>query len=54
MVAIVRYAYDKRANPQVGVAFPYIKEAYEVKSTCLFICIALYLYSLFKALFLIC
>nr|XP_020143641.1 X-ray repair cross-complementing protein 5 [Microcebus murinus] len=29
MVAIVRYAYDKRANPQVGVAFPYIKEAYE-------------------------
>lgn len=30
MVAIVRYAYDKRANPQVGVAFPYIKDAYEV------------------------
>ncbi|KAF5922605.1 hypothetical protein HPG69_017979 [Diceros bicornis minor] len=29
MVAIVRYAYDRRANPQVGVAFPYIKEAYE-------------------------
>nr|XP_048314931.1 X-ray repair cross-complementing protein 5 [Myodes glareolus] len=29
MVAIVRYAYDKRANPQVGVAFPYIKDAYE-------------------------
>ncbi|XP_045152803.1 X-ray repair cross-complementing protein 5 [Echinops telfairi] len=29
MVAIVRYAYDKRANPQVGVAFPLIKEAYE-------------------------
>ncbi|XP_045415219.1 X-ray repair cross-complementing protein 5 [Lemur catta] len=28
-VAIVRYVYDKRANPQVGVAFPYIKEAYE-------------------------
>uniref|UniRef100_A0A2K5K173 X-ray repair cross-complementing protein 5 n=1 Tax=Colobus angolensis palliatus TaxID=336983 RepID=A0A2K5K173_COLAP len=25
MVAIVRYAYDKRANPQVGVAFPHIK-----------------------------
>ncbi|MEJ1272009.1 X-ray repair complementing defective repair in Chinese hamster cells 5 [Cricetulus griseus] len=29
MVAIVRYAYDKRANPQVGVAFPYIKDSYE-------------------------
>nr|KAF6498608.1 X-ray repair cross complementing 5 [Rousettus aegyptiacus] len=29
MVAIVRYAYDKRANPQVGVAFPYIKDTYE-------------------------
>ncbi|XP_077011179.1 X-ray repair cross-complementing protein 5 isoform X2 [Tamandua tetradactyla] len=29
MVAIVRYAYDKRANPQVGVAFPYIKDNYE-------------------------
>ncbi|XP_005361717.1 X-ray repair cross-complementing protein 5 [Microtus ochrogaster] len=29
MVAIVRYAYDKRANPQVGVAFPHIKDAYE-------------------------
>ncbi|XP_051010082.1 X-ray repair cross-complementing protein 5 [Acomys russatus] len=29
MVAIVRYAYDKRSNPQVGVAFPYIKDAYE-------------------------
>lgn len=29
MVAIVRYAYDKRANPQVGVAFPFIKDAYE-------------------------
>ncbi|KAL6043050.1 hypothetical protein STEG23_014245, partial [Scotinomys teguina] len=29
MVAIVRYAYDRRANPQVGVAFPYIKDAYE-------------------------
>ncbi|XP_060224580.1 X-ray repair cross-complementing protein 5 isoform X2 [Meriones unguiculatus] len=29
MVAIVRYTYDKRANPQVGVAFPYIKDAYE-------------------------
>lgn len=33
MVAIVRYAYDKRSNPQVGVAFPYIKDAYEVKPT---------------------
>ncbi|XP_073663392.1 X-ray repair cross-complementing protein 5 isoform X2 [Tursiops truncatus] len=29
MVAIVRYAYDRRANPQVGVAFPYIRDAYE-------------------------
>ncbi|XP_072473708.1 X-ray repair cross-complementing protein 5 isoform X2 [Notamacropus eugenii] len=29
MVAIVRYAYDKRTNPQVGVAFPFIKQAYE-------------------------
>ncbi|XP_004376438.2 X-ray repair cross-complementing protein 5 isoform X1 [Trichechus manatus latirostris] len=29
MVAIVRYAYDKRANLQVGVAFPHIKDAYE-------------------------
>uniref|UniRef100_A0A8D1GUT4 X-ray repair cross-complementing protein 5 n=1 Tax=Sus scrofa TaxID=9823 RepID=A0A8D1GUT4_PIG len=29
MVAVVRYAYDKKANPQVGVAFPYIKDAYE-------------------------
>ncbi|NXT77776.1 XRCC5 protein, partial [Zapornia atra] len=29
MVAIVRYAYDRRCNPQVGVAFPYIKDAYE-------------------------
>ncbi|XP_049626283.1 X-ray repair cross-complementing protein 5 [Suncus etruscus] len=29
MVAIVRYAYDKRSNPQVGTAFPYIKDAYE-------------------------
>lgn len=29
MVAIVRYAYDRRANPQVGVAFPFIKQAYE-------------------------
>ncbi|XP_029460979.1 X-ray repair cross-complementing protein 5 [Rhinatrema bivittatum] len=29
MVAIVRYAYDKRSNPQVGAAFPCIKEKYE-------------------------
>uniref|UniRef100_A0A8C6RZS7 X-ray repair cross-complementing protein 5 n=1 Tax=Nannospalax galili TaxID=1026970 RepID=A0A8C6RZS7_NANGA len=29
MVAIVRYVYDRRSNPQVGVAFPYIKDAYE-------------------------
>ncbi|XP_048664946.1 X-ray repair cross-complementing protein 5 [Marmota marmota marmota] len=29
MVAVVRYVYDRRANPQVGVAFPYIKDAYE-------------------------
>ncbi|NXG24598.1 XRCC5 protein, partial [Grallaria varia] len=32
VVAIVRYAYDRRSNPQIGVAFPYIKDAYE----CLF------------------
>lgn len=31
MVAVVRYVYDKRANPQVGMAFPYIKDTYEVK-----------------------
>lgn len=30
MVAIVRYAYDRRSNPQVGVAFPCIKQHYEV------------------------
>ncbi|KAM8934051.1 X-ray repair cross-complementing protein 5 [Pelodytes ibericus] len=29
MVAIVRYAYDRRSNPQVGVAFPQIKDKYE-------------------------
>ncbi|NXJ88100.1 XRCC5 protein, partial [Corythaixoides concolor] len=29
VVAIVRYAYDRRCNPQIGVAFPYIKDAYE-------------------------
>ncbi|KAM3607137.1 uncharacterized protein V6R79_002183 [Siganus canaliculatus] len=29
MVAIVRYAYDRRSNPQVGAAFPCIKEDYE-------------------------
>lgn len=32
MVAIVRYAYDRRSNPQVGAAFPCIKSAYEVRS----------------------
>lgn len=30
MVAIVRYAYDRRSNPQVGAAFPCIKDSYEV------------------------
>uniref|UniRef100_A0A8C4PNK4 X-ray repair cross-complementing protein 5 n=1 Tax=Equus asinus asinus TaxID=83772 RepID=A0A8C4PNK4_EQUAS len=29
MVAVVRYVYDRRANPQVGVAFPCIKDTYE-------------------------
>ncbi|KAF1382459.1 hypothetical protein PFLUV_G00144000 [Perca fluviatilis] len=29
MVAIVRYAYDRRSNPQVGAAFPCIKRDYE-------------------------
>uniref|UniRef100_A0A6I8SM68 X-ray repair cross-complementing protein 5 n=1 Tax=Xenopus tropicalis TaxID=8364 RepID=A0A6I8SM68_XENTR len=29
MVAIVRYVYDRRCNPQVGVAFPRIKDKYE-------------------------
>ncbi|XP_053353435.1 X-ray repair cross-complementing protein 5 [Clarias gariepinus] len=29
MVAIVRYAYDRRSNPQVGAAFPCIKDKYE-------------------------
>ncbi|XP_071418954.1 X-ray repair cross-complementing protein 5 isoform X2 [Pithys albifrons albifrons] len=28
-VAVVRYVYDRRSNPQIGVAFPYIKDAYE-------------------------
>lgn len=32
MVAIVRYAYDRRSNPQVGAAFPFIKQHYEVRS----------------------
>lgn len=31
MVAIVRYAYDRRSNPQVGAAFPCSKQDYEVK-----------------------
>ncbi|XP_071063232.1 X-ray repair cross-complementing protein 5 [Pseudochaenichthys georgianus] len=29
MVAIIRYAYDRRCNPQVGAAFPCIKLDYE-------------------------
>ncbi|KAM9548730.1 X-ray repair cross-complementing protein 5 isoform 4-T4 [Guaruba guarouba] len=29
VVAVVRYAYDRRSNPQIGAAFPYIKDAYE-------------------------
>uniref|UniRef100_A0A8C3ALN0 X-ray repair cross-complementing protein 5 n=1 Tax=Cyclopterus lumpus TaxID=8103 RepID=A0A8C3ALN0_CYCLU len=29
MVAIVRYAYDRRSNPQVGAAFPCIKKDHE-------------------------
>uniref|UniRef100_A0A8C5AV65 X-ray repair cross-complementing protein 5 n=1 Tax=Gadus morhua TaxID=8049 RepID=A0A8C5AV65_GADMO len=29
MVAIVRYTYDRRSNPQVGAAFPCIKRKYE-------------------------
>uniref|UniRef100_A0A8D2QL43 X-ray repair cross-complementing protein 5 n=1 Tax=Zosterops lateralis melanops TaxID=1220523 RepID=A0A8D2QL43_ZOSLA len=29
MVAIVRYVYNRRCNPQIGVAFPHIKDAYE-------------------------
>nr|XP_020506802.1 X-ray repair cross-complementing protein 5 [Labrus bergylta] len=29
MVAIVRYAYDRRCNPQVGAAFPCITKDYE-------------------------
>ncbi|XP_053258569.1 X-ray repair cross-complementing protein 5 [Podarcis raffonei] len=29
MVAIVRYVYDRRSHPQVGVAFPLIKNEYE-------------------------
>uniref|UniRef100_A0A3B5L1N3 X-ray repair cross-complementing protein 5 n=1 Tax=Xiphophorus couchianus TaxID=32473 RepID=A0A3B5L1N3_9TELE len=31
MVAIVRYAYDRRSNPQVGAAFPCIKPDYELQ-----------------------
>lgn len=30
MVAIVRYIYDRRCNPQVGAAFPCVKDKYEV------------------------
>lgn len=29
MAAIVRYVYDRRCNPQVGAAFPCVKEKYE-------------------------
>ncbi|KAM4897448.1 X-ray repair cross-complementing protein 5 [Sylvia borin] len=29
VVAVVRYAYDRRCNPQIGVAFPCINDAYE-------------------------
>ncbi|XP_069010756.1 X-ray repair cross-complementing protein 5 isoform X2 [Embiotoca jacksoni] len=29
MVAIVRYAYDRRSNPQIGAAFPCIKRDHE-------------------------
>ncbi|XP_062861614.1 X-ray repair cross-complementing protein 5 isoform X2 [Trichomycterus rosablanca] len=29
MVAIIRYAYDRRSNPQVGAAFPCVKQKYE-------------------------
>ncbi|XP_026126918.1 X-ray repair cross-complementing protein 5 [Carassius auratus] len=29
MAAVVRYAYDRRSNPQVGAAFPCIKDKYE-------------------------
>ncbi|NWR19387.1 XRCC5 protein, partial [Emberiza fucata] len=29
VVAVVRYAYDRRCYPQIGVAFPYIKDTYE-------------------------
>uniref|UniRef100_W5U725 X-ray repair cross-complementing protein 5 n=1 Tax=Ictalurus punctatus TaxID=7998 RepID=W5U725_ICTPU len=29
MVAIVRYIYDRRCNPQVGAAFPCVKDKYE-------------------------
>lgn len=53
MVAIVRYAYDKRANPQVGVAFPYIKDAYEVNLQAFFVLpCPLFTFSFLKILFL--
>ncbi|XP_008326808.1 X-ray repair cross-complementing protein 5 [Cynoglossus semilaevis] len=29
MVAVVRYAYNRSSNPQVGAAFPFIKKNYE-------------------------
>lgn len=46
MVAIVRYAYDRRSNPQVGAAFPCIKQDYEVRlwTVCVYVCV--YVYSL--------
>lgn len=36
MVAIVRYAYNRTSNPQVGAAFPCIKQDSEVRSTLFF------------------
>lgn len=32
MLAIVRYAYDRRSNPQIGAALPCVKQHYEVWS----------------------
>lgn len=36
MVAIVRYAFNRISNPQVGAAFPCIKQDSEVRSTLFF------------------
>ncbi|KAM4668504.1 X-ray repair cross-complementing protein 5 isoform 4-T5 [Amazona ochrocephala] len=33
VVAVVRYAYDRRSNPQIGAAFPYIKDSYEISKS---------------------